>query len=693
MTVGAAGSPGARDRRRWVGWLLVGLGLRFLLLPIGLHPDMLRVYDRIRLWDEGALQLSDFSFQALPMLLHGIWAKLTGVTLPDMTSVPWPDATLQTLYDYVVRTLDDPSILGTLMVWKAPYLVADVLCAVLLVRLVPGRRRLLTFALWMLHPTVLYVGVLFGKYEAFMIVPLLLGLRDLRRGRAELGFLWIGVAAAMRLYPAILLPPLVLAAAPDARRRIELAACALVPVVWVLAASALRHWSAWLLVPLVLYGVWRLYGLARRTRIEVVFGLLVLAALAYGFTQLGAVLANPKYSASTVLYHAKYFTRITMGSHDKDPLLVFGLAYALICLWSHRLATGRPIATPSQRYGDLVDAALLATLCFFAFSYFHPQYAMLLVPLVLLRLHRTADGFVAHGVQLLGLLCFLFAAREGSTTTWLFAPLAPYELTAVPGPRETLPIAVDELSWGGIGRTLLALGSIWMAWDILRTNLAGRAEDEVVARPTVASVALLGVGFLAWPAGLYLATITGLQTEVIQPIGVDYKAEQDWMPGQPFKQLTFGTSAWGVPDGLLVKPPTTDAVAEGRGYSITLRRVDQRRSDADVPQQLWVDEREFQPDPQGRVLLDLTKFDVVEDAYYRLDINPEKVSELPPTYVRQVQQIPSGSLTWRVRERALDRLFGAGGVGVPWAVVVGLLLAGGAGVLVVARLRPLTPAA
>ena len=78
---------------------------------------------------------------------------------------------------------------------------------------------------------------------------------------------------------------------------------------------------------------------------------------------------------------------------SSDAILLFLLAFGLVCVWAHRVAVDRDDRT--RVFDDLVDAALLACLSFLTFSFFNPQYALLLVPLVLLRLHRLRDGAAA----------------------------------------------------------------------------------------------------------------------------------------------------------------------------------------------------------------------------------------------------------------------------------------------------------
>ena len=98
------------DTRRslWT-WLLVGLALRFLLLPLAIHADTLAVYYRIGLMERGELSLLGFHLQALPMALHAGWVELTGVGVPAFAGIAWDDVTVERVRNVVVAEFTDPA--------------------------------------------------------------------------------------------------------------------------------------------------------------------------------------------------------------------------------------------------------------------------------------------------------------------------------------------------------------------------------------------------------------------------------------------------------------------------------------------------------------------------------------------------------------------------------------------------------
>ena len=82
-------------------------------------------------------------------------------------------------------------------------------------------------------------------------------------------------------------------------------------------------------------------------------------------------------------------------------LLIALTACATQPLWAHRRGRARDPSLPVS-FDDILDAGVLATLVFFALSYFNPQYSILLVCMVILRLHRMPESGPAHALQLVG---------------------------------------------------------------------------------------------------------------------------------------------------------------------------------------------------------------------------------------------------------------------------------------------------
>ena len=517
-----------RHRRGLLGWLLLGIALRLFLLPIAGHADLVVLYDRVGAWTEGEYQLADFSFQALPMMLHGAYAVAFGIPLPDLGLVHWPPAE-ETFRTAHAAALSEPTSMLAVALWKLPYLVLDLLAAWLATRLVPGRWKRAVFAMWMLHPVLLFATGVFGKYEVLMLVPLLIGLRSIRDGKLDRGFLWVGIAAAMRLYPWLIVPPMILVASSEPRRRLELLALTSAPLLAIGIVCALRAPVAWVLVPAALIVVWHTYTRFRGEPGELLFLLSLAVAMAAAVPSFAGVMTNEAYPTSPVLYHASYLFSNPFGVDAPSNLLLFPLAWLALTVWAHVQSRAGGRSVPD----DVLDFALLSALAFFALAFFHPQYSALLVALVLARIHRLQSGLAAHALQVVGLLLFLFHFTGGHTTTAAFAPLAPEPILDMPGLRDVLPPALGGLPVAKVGSTLLLVAAVWMLFDLVRV----RRGELVSARPRLSPG--WWAALLAWPAALALFLSFLPTHEVVRESIARAVARPGWAPDAPVKTLGF----------------------------------------------------------------------------------------------------------------------------------------------------------
>jgi len=406
-------------------------------------------------------------------------------------------------------------------------------------------------------------------------------------------------------------------------------------------------------------------------------GLLV-AALAFAWKMgIKNPLANPDYPASTILHHISYFSRISMGSEGNDVVLLFGVSIAMVCLWAHRQACQRSARDPSARFNDILDALLLAALCFYAFAYFHLQYGMLLVPLVLLRLHRFGDGKGAHALQLVGFFLFLFLFKNGSTTSWLFAPIAPRVIYSSPGPLEAMPGLFADPPWGAIGRTLIAIGSVWLAYDVFRRRRESEGAESDPVPPIVGGRKLLAAAFLLWPLGLGFVLYAGLSSATTIEQGAKFVAQDDWSPEAPFRFVQFHTER-GVPDALEVDPPTATRWIEGVGMRVEARRIDAVGRNAE-PTTSILSQEKLMPNDRGTISIDLRGLDLRAGGRYRLEFSQARTGPVPPTWVQPVVKAEPGELIPHAISLARARFFGRNRIGKPWiAVWASLLVVGGA---------------
>jgi hypothetical protein len=654
------------------GWLLVGLALRLLVLPLAVHPDLLAAYDRVRLLDRGTLHWFDLHLQVVPIGLHWLFAHLFGTGLPVLDGLPWPTTARDTVFEVVACELTRPGALLDLCLWKLPYVLADLGCGLLCWRLAAPAQRTATLRLWMLHPFLIYVSALFGKYEALMALPFLLGWLDLRRGREERAFVLFGCAVAMRLYPLLFVLPMALCASRSPRRRLELLALALVPTTLALVCCATRSDVSWLLAPIGAVVAWRLYRLVRGRRFEWIAGAAAAALAALALPRLAGSLDNAAYPVLPILKHASYLLRGRVALSSTESILLFLGAWGFVVLWALRTARAR--VDESARIEDVADAGLLATLAFVAFGFSLPQYEYLLVPLLLLQLQRLREARLAHAAQLAGLFLLLLDSPGGDRTTWLFLPLAPDVVPLTRPPQPLLADATFNIPWVSVGRTLLVLGTAWLAIDLLRT----RARREPVRVDARHGALALAAGALAWPLGLAGLLALVLRVAADEPIGPE-RAAAGLSSLRPLDGYAFrvGTEA---PTSLQVRLEDGQPVPMP-GHRVRLDRVDRANDEAGDydGQELLVPAASLVPNVEGSLRIDLAGLRLEPDSDYVVRWQQrDGLGTSSGARLRLLKELAPELLRARFLAGVQARFLGGSPFGAEWLAGALLLLLAGA---------------
>ena len=235
-----------RDRRL-LGWLGVGLAVRFALMPFAVNPDLLAVYWRSHLIAFDGRLFGEYLVNMGAHYLHAAWLLAAAPLLPPPDAVwtdPWFFADWGALAPQVTRWFStQPWSYRTLFVLKVPYLLADLSAGVLLLTLAGRagasaeatpchreRQRERAWAFWMLSPIGLYASYLFGRYEMFPVVLVVAALLACERERPWLGAVLLGLAITTRTYPLLLIPVFALVVQRTPVRQAAWAAAALSPL-------------------------------------------------------------------------------------------------------------------------------------------------------------------------------------------------------------------------------------------------------------------------------------------------------------------------------------------------------------------------------------------------------------------------------------------------------------------------------
>jgi hypothetical protein len=321
-------------------WIILVLGIlvRVFLSYTTFHPDLAAISESGRVVAAGnILNLYDFS--------------------SDRVVFNYPPA----IYWFFGLT----SLLfgGALWLLKLPYLIFDLLLAVLLYRLVDPKKAIWAFGIWMFNPVNLYATYMMGQFDIIPTFFSVLSIYLAFKGKLNWAAVALGVGIAFKLYP------------------------------------------VFLVVPLILLGK----GVGAKIK------LLILAALPYLISILPYI---PSGSFRSVALFANQSSKSLYASipvSGGESILLFPAFLLLfyLLLWGLKFQA------------DLWRLFLIPLALFFIFTHFHPQWLIWITPFLILDLVKGQFKNKVAVLIVLGSWVGSLFFFDPSLTLGLFAPIFP----------------------------------------------------------------------------------------------------------------------------------------------------------------------------------------------------------------------------------------------------------------------------
>lgn len=407
---------------------IAGVLIRLVLIPFTVHIDAYRIYSRS--YDAISTgQWFAWNSQIVIQLVHNIWFAIIQPLLPHSNAI-WSRTAGELGVgaqpaDYA-RFLAYPHLARALFLMKLPYFGADLATGYVLTRLVESRWRRRVLALWLLNPIVIFVSAIFGRHDSLAVLAVMLSTLLALRGRRYLGMLLLGLGAAARFFPAFLAP---------------------------FYAFAFRR---------------------SRRELAIIIGGLVGMWLVIELTMLAITGSSPTLTLLNRYPHVEYLFDMKLAPGIAGTLFIFPFAYSILLFWF--------IDRMGRSAEDYIPIAAAVMLLLFALTHFHPQYAIWIVPFLVLTMYRDGHLIGYHVVQIL--LLGLFTLQFGPSATWdLFQPLAGNALGQLPDPMNIVGAFMPTDIFLGVVRSLFTAVSLWMAFVILRRHrgLIQTIREEVFA--------------------------------------------------------------------------------------------------------------------------------------------------------------------------------------------------------------------
>ena len=404
-------------------YFLTGLLIRLTLLPFFFQRDILSTYQRAAQTVFGGVLGADFQ-QFVTHIIHSAYLfaikpfipaleNLSGILLNADSWASWIDFNN---FQFVYRTL---------ALFKFPYLILDIACMFLVMRLsydTQPLKRLKVFKYWALNPLVIFVVYLFARHDIIGICVTIVALLLAKYRKKYWAIVVIAVAIAIRFFPIMILPLLIIYLARKKRDYI------------------------------ILFSI----GIAGLIGIE------TFSHLYFGRSVIFSLLNTQ---------HFDYMLSAKLDLIIHDAIFIFIVAYIILLL--SFLHQKKKTFTLFLSYCGAVYL-LYVSLC-----YFHPQYLMWAIPFIILIFVRKNSLYYYHLAQFCLLMLVLIYWGD-LVTKFIFAPVdiryALYSTGIIP----IINRFYNPVKFVNIFRSVFTAVSLWMIYLIYRDNRDSQLADRGV---------------------------------------------------------------------------------------------------------------------------------------------------------------------------------------------------------------------
>lgn len=363
--------------KRITPWLILGILIRLIIIPITLHPD-------IRGYNLGAYLISNghifnfydylgnlphtdqlISIYGKDLFIYPPLAYLYPAIFVKIFSFIFPNELFQTLLIDMWKTIGHPQFSLLVYLLKAPYLIPDLLIVYLFGKLFKNtKEKFLAQVFWLLNPVVIYATYMISQFDVLLALSIVACLIMAKNRKFFYAAVALALGAAVKQFVFLLLPILAI----------------YTPGSWVKKAGVF------------------LTGL----------GVYVLMLLPY----LSSV-GFRRYALMASQTDKIFFAKIPISGAAFLPLFLIGLFFIYwLCMYF------------KKRY-DLWQWFLFPMLLFYSVVHFHPQWFTWVTPLLVISLVRLGKKAVLPVTLMLVAYIGIILMFEPSLNTGIFYPLNP----------------------------------------------------------------------------------------------------------------------------------------------------------------------------------------------------------------------------------------------------------------------------
>lgn len=187
----------------------LGLLIRLLAMPFFYHPDLKSQLFHTQYLSRGVFDIYAYVDKNKATLSYPnifVYLPLTYFffgTINIILSPFYPISLYSWLNDWGFYQNNYADFFQFMLILKIPYLIFDLLIALLLKKLCPNTK---TYLYWLFNPLVIYLVYIMGNFDVIPTALTLICLYYLSKNKPLLGYGSLGLAIALKAYPVMFLP-------------------------------------------------------------------------------------------------------------------------------------------------------------------------------------------------------------------------------------------------------------------------------------------------------------------------------------------------------------------------------------------------------------------------------------------------------------------------------------------------------
>ncbi len=396
-------------------YFLIGLLVRFIFLPFFFERDILSTYQRAAetIYTKN---LGLDNLQIITNMIHTAYLFIIKSIFPAINEL-FPVLLEKDTWASWIMFNSSYNVFTTLTLFKIPYLIFDIACMFLILRVSfdgkPGN-KLRAFKFWMFNPILLFVVYIFARHDVIAVFFTLIALFLVKKDKKYWAIIALAVAAAMRFFPIMILPLLVLYMA--------------------------RTKKDYILLPLA------------------------------GFSGMAAVelLCRFVFDKSVIIpllktTHFEYLlsTKFDLVGGSHSSIFIFVAVYIFIILSFLHIKR--------KSYDLLLNYGAIVYLAYVGICYFHPQYVIWTVPFLIIAFVRRRSLLYYHWIQFILVMVILIYWGD-LVTKFVLAPIDHRYFIYLTGIIPVIERFYDSAKFVNIFRSVFTGVSLWMIYLIHKDN-------------------------------------------------------------------------------------------------------------------------------------------------------------------------------------------------------------------------------